>query len=85
MPHIVGVSYERDTMSDQSHLHAIEDRLIRERARLAAAKGERARALRAVWVAQAERELAAEQWFLGLTAAPAGPLSDDELLAALAA
>ncbi|WP_294390192.1 hypothetical protein [uncultured Sphingomonas sp.] len=71
---------------DLSHLHSIEDHLIRERARLAKARGDSEVALRTVWVAQAERELANERKFLGLPLEVLAPaMSDDELLLALAA
>ena len=64
-----------------SHLAAIRERLARERQRLAQARTERERQLRAVWVAQAEREEAAELAHLGLTLDPAiAALSDDDLL-----
>ena len=73
-------------MTELSHLHAIQDRLIRERARLETARTGGERALRVAWVAQAEREVAAERDFLGLAPdTPAAPLSDDELLAELLA
>lgn len=68
-------------MSDRSHLGAIEVRLSHERARLAAAPSD----LRRVWVAQIERELAAERARLGLDEPEAlDEMTDDELLAALA-
>lgn len=69
-------------MTDFSHLDAIQQRLYREKARLAAATNENERRFREVQVMHAERELAAEYEFLGLGADPCG-MSDDELLAEL--
>lgn len=51
---------------DYSHLDAIEARLIRERQRLAEAKNPKEIELRAVWVAQTEKERADELRLLGL-------------------
>ena len=65
------------------HLDTLRLGLSHERDRLAAAKTDAERAIRAVWVAQREREIAGEERFLGI--APAAPISDDELLAALQA
>lgn len=69
-----------------THLDVLNLRLSHERLRLAAAKSEAERQLRSVWVAQMEREIAAEYVFLGI-AQPATLdeilLSDDELLAEL--
>jgi hypothetical protein len=74
---------------DLTHLHYLELSLSHERARLDAAKRPGERLVRAGWVAQIEKEIAAERIFLGI----AEPLdrvmyrinrmSDDELLAAL--
>lgn len=69
-------------MKDLSHLDAIRARLERERERLANAATEGERAMRAVWVRGAEKELADELQFLDLSA-PSNTMSDDELLAAL--
>ena len=69
-------------MKDISHLDAIRARLERERERLANAATEGERAMRAVWVRGAEKELADELQFLDLSA-PSNTMSDDELLAAL--
>lgn len=66
-------------MRDRSHLHALEERLVRERVRLGAAASESERALRAAWVAQAEREITTERAFLGLPVEGPEP-ADDELL-----
>jgi hypothetical protein len=68
---------------DTSHLVAIQERLSRERERLAAAKTDNERELRAVWVAQAEKELEDEMKFLGMDTTPLPPMTDDELIAAL--
>lgn len=70
---------------DTAHLQALLLHLSHERARLAAATRPTERAARAVWVAQLEREVAAEEAFLR-RAAPlpdVQPVTDDELLAAL--
>lgn len=70
-------------MTDLTHLNALSLRLSHERGYLAAAKSEKERALRAVWIAQIEREIANEKRFLGIDDAPQSDMSDDELLAAL--
>lgn len=67
----------------RSHLNALETRLSHERGYLAAAKTDGERALRTVWIAQIEKEIANEHAFLGLTTSPAAELTDDELLAEL--
>jgi hypothetical protein len=74
------------TARDFSHLHALEHGLHNERARLASAKTEGERALRAVWIRQREREIAQERIFLGLPADHEEPdtMTDDDLLQALA-
>ena len=73
-------------MTDISHLNALEIRLSHERDYLARAKTAQERELRAVWIAQVEKEIATERAFLGLPAevSPAD-MSDDDLLAALGA
>lgn len=63
-----------------THLDALNLRLSNERARLAAATEATERHLRAVWVAQVEREIAGELEFLGLEAPAAVEMSDEELL-----
>lgn len=70
---------------DLSHLHALELGLSHERQRLARARTEGERALRTVWVADYEKQIADERAFLGLPADDhsAADMSDDELLAAL--
>lgn len=74
------------TSRDFSHLHALEHGLHNERARLASAKTEGERALRSVWIAQSEREIAQERIFLGLPAdhGDTNAMTDNELLEALA-
>ncbi len=62
-----------------SHLDALNLSLSHERSRLANAPTEAERRLRAVWVAQLEREVAAEQKFIG-ECAPAPDMTDAELL-----
>lgn len=71
-------------MTDFSHLNALQANLSREEKRLALAVSEGERALRTVWVAQLQREVAAEYEFLGITPCD-DDMSDDELLAALQA
>ena len=70
-------------MTDTTHLQALITRRAHEREYLAAAKSQGERDLRAVWIAQIEREIADEEEFLGM--APVGKIemSDDELLAEL--
>ena len=71
-------------MTDHSHLLALMTILSHERERLANAKSDQERALRSVWVSQLEREIAAEEAFLGLEPIDRA-MSDDELLAELLA
>lgn len=68
---------------DTSHLVAIQERLSRERQRLEDARNGKERAMRQVWVAQAEQELKDEMEFLGMDTTPPPEMSDDELLSAL--
>ncbi|NYT42328.1 hypothetical protein HZY97_16265 [Sphingomonas sp. R-74633] len=69
---------------NRSHLNALEEGLVRERARLADASTEGERETRRVWVAQREREIAGERKYLGLPEADhLDDLSDDDLLAEL--
>lgn len=70
-------------MTNISHLAALHSRLMRECARHAAARTEREREMRAVWIAQLQREIAAEMDFLGMDASAPPEMSEDELLAAL--
>jgi hypothetical protein len=62
-------------MTDFSHLNAIESRISREKARLAAALTENERDFRTREIKAAEKELAAEYKFLGIS-----PLSLDEII-----
>jgi len=68
---------------DWSHLHALEEGLAREKARLAIAKTKREKLFREVQVSQLEKEIKGEKQFLGLADLP--DMSDDDLLAALIA
>lgn len=70
-------------MRDTSHLDALRAGLSNERIRLANARSAQERALRSVWVAQSEKEVAFEMKMLGITHEPEPDLTDDELLAAL--
>lgn len=74
-------------MRDTSHLVALMTGLSRERQRLATARTEQERALRAVWVRQSEKEINAEERFLGLTETDWNEpeMSADELMAELMA
>ena len=71
-------------MSNTSHLDALNLRLSHERGYLSAAKTDAERGLRRVWIAQIEKEIAGEVAFLG-KANDLPEMSDDDLLAALAA
>lgn len=66
-----------------SHLNALELRRSNERNYLARAKTEKERALRKIWIAQIEKEIAGERKFLGKKKDPDVDMSDDELLAEL--
>lgn len=75
---------------DLSHLHAIEDRLFSERARLRAATKPSEIEWRTMNVAGIERELQQERKFLGLPPQQTideilAEMSDDDLLAELMA
>jgi len=74
-------------MRDSSHLVALMTGLSRERQRLAAARTEQERALRAVWVRQSEKEINAEERFLGMTETDWNEpeMSADDLMAELMA
>lgn len=67
-----------------NHLDALELNLSNERARLAAATSPKEIAMRKVYLAQLEREVAGELAFLGKTA-PALEMSADELFRELSA
>lgn len=71
-------------MRDTSHLVALQERLSRERMRLAEAMSDEEKALRQVWVVQAERELEGELKFLGMAGdGNVDDMGDDELLSEL--
>lgn len=70
--------------ANTSHLVALVTGLHQERRRLADATGQE-RELRAVWVRQLEKEVAAEEAFLGMAPADDEPMTDCELLAELTA
>ena len=70
-------------MTDLSHLDALNVRLSHERSYLAAAKTNKERKLRKVWIAQIEKEIAVEMEFLSIGDSVECDMSDDELLAAL--
>jgi hypothetical protein len=53
-------------MPDTTHLVALVCGLHSERRRLASSRTEAERKLRSIWIAQREREIAAERAFLGL-------------------
>lgn len=74
-------------MRDSSHLVALMTGLSRERQRLAAARTEQERALRTVWVRQSEKEVNAEERFLGMTETDWSEpeMSADDLMAELMA
>lgn len=75
-------------MTDLSHLTALRTRLSNERNYLALATSAKEIAIRTVWVAQCEKEIAGELAFLGLEADPIDAINDmsiDELFAELAA
>lgn len=64
-----------------THLDALELRLSNERLRLSAATSTQEKEMRTVWVAQIEKEIAAEYKFLGI--APPADMTDEEILAEL--
>jgi hypothetical protein len=72
-------------MTKTSHLAALTTRLANERGYLAKAKSANEIALRTVWIAQIEKEIAAEEKFLGMGAVEEFTGSDDDLLAELMA
>lgn len=71
------------TSPDFSHLNALQYGLHREQERLNAATNAQEIALRTVWVAQLEKEVAAEYAFLGIEPQPVDDLSDEDILAEL--
>jgi hypothetical protein len=54
-------------MADTTHLVALMNGLANEKARLRAATKPQEIALRTVWVAQSQKEINAEERFLGMT------------------
>lgn len=74
-----------EVMTDLTHLTALQTRLRHEREYLAAATSEQEVALRTVWIAQIEREISGEYAFLGIEPVVECDMTDEELLAALAA
>jgi len=69
--------------TDLTHLHALQERLAREVARAHDCRPSELE-LRQVWIAQLEREIAAERRFLGLPEEVAlSAMSDEQLLAEL--
>lgn len=71
-------------MESLSHLNALQLHLSNERNRLATAKTQSEKELRAVWVRQLENEVAGEMAFLGQPQVESVEMTDDDLLAALA-
>jgi len=67
-----------------THLNALQLNLSNERNRLAAAKTQSEKELRAVWVKQLEKEVAGEMAFLAQNQIETVDMADDDLLAALA-
>jgi hypothetical protein len=67
------------------HLNALEIRRSHERNYLAKAQTTQERALRKVWIAQIEKEIAGEKSFLGLANDAMPEMDDDALLAELLA
>lgn len=68
-------------MTDTSHLIALIANRSREAMRLQAARSPKEIALRTVWLAQLDNEIANEERFLGME--PAAEMSDADLLAGL--
>lgn len=73
---------------DTAHLQALETRLSHERGYLAQATKPAERAVREVWIAQIEREIASEIAFLAargvvVDRTPAADMTDDDILAGL--
>lgn len=64
-----------------SHLDALTDSLLREKARLKAAKAQHEIIFRTHCIAMKEKEIAQERDFLGLP--PEVEMTDDELISAL--
>jgi hypothetical protein len=66
-----------------THLDTLRLHLSHERARLAAAKSDKERAIRQVWADQLAREVAAEERFIGAAPCRADDMTDDDLPAEL--
>ncbi len=79
---LIRAAIRSQSMTDMSHLIALEQRLSNEQAYLAKAKTENERELRKVWIAQIEKEIASEKKFLGIEELPDDikNMSDDDLL-----
>ena len=75
----------REIKQMTEHLVALQNRLFNEKIRLNGARTKQERDLRAIWVQQIEREIDGEMRFLGLPIGADVDMTDDELLAALAA
>jgi len=72
-------------MKDASHLIALQTRLAHENEYLAAAKTQKEIAIRTVWIAQIEKEIADEKKFIGFEeiSPEVDNMSADDLLAEL--
>lgn len=70
-------------MTDTTHLNALNLRLSNERVRLANAKTEKEREMRAVWVAGIEKEIEDELAFLEKQPVELPEMTDEQLLAEL--
>jgi len=72
-------------MKDASHLTALQTRLAHEHGYLADAKTQKEIALRKVWIAQIEKEIADEKKFIGFEeiSPEVDNMSADDLLAEL--
>lgn len=66
-----------------THLDALELRLSNERIRLSQATSESEKALRTVWVAQCEKEVAREYEFLGIEQPTDKEMTLEEIFAEL--
>ena len=68
-----------------THLDALRIRLSHERVRLSEAKSDKEKELRAVWVAQIEKEIAGEMKFLGISEVSddVKKMTDEEILSEL--
>jgi hypothetical protein len=83
---LIGGWAGREMTTDFDHLNTLRQGLAHGRARLAAAKKPGAIVARKIWIAQRERQIAAELAFLakhGIVEEPPEDMTDAELLAAL--